>query len=269
MSKYYGVSQLNHGHEYRWIFEKEELEEWIEQFPENETVDVDFPFGGSNSSATLFEPLETNEEIKEFLWRKAEGPDLDDPMLIDIAEYYLTVDTGFGSCTQKFLDKFKLEEEDLVQTDDMYSHMYKSQKMLEELIKSNKYNSIIDKEPYYGFSSNLRYSELCDLYYDYKSTYKKYEATINIDFINDETHYTLTYNIHEENFLDLKRKINIEQILLDITSDKQLSSGTFNIDIVFQQNQKFYDFVEYVFLWNKDLNKLIEKERELEDIMKD
>lgn len=169
MSKYYGVSQSTYGHEYRFIFTKEAIESAIGSFPENESTDCFFPFGGSNCSATTFEPIENDKDAKTFLLRPAKGPDMEDPTLIDIAEYLLTIYTDSDSNTQEFLDRLRLDAKDLEQYDDEFNHLAKSEKMIAELLDSGTdFDDVIDREnPFYGFSSNLRFSTLCDIYDEY------------------------------------------------------------------------------------------------------
>lgn len=180
--KYYGVSQSFHGHEYRWIFTKEEIISQIGEDVWNNITqgedyyglpkespyleDVGFPVGGSNSSATLIETLSNDDEVKEFLTRPADGPDVDDPMLVDIAEYLMTVDVDCASCTQEFLDKFGFTMKELEQLDDRFHHGSESERMIAELLSSgNEYDGIIDRDsPFYGFSSDMRFSELCEIY---------------------------------------------------------------------------------------------------------
>lgn len=188
-AKYYGVSQSFHGHEYRWVFTEEEIISQIGEdvwsditqgedyygLPKESPYleDVGFPIGGSNSSATLIETLSNDDEIKVFLTRPADGPDIDDPMLVDIAEYLLTVDVDCGACTQEFLDKFGFTMKDLEQLDDCYQHKSESERMIAELLSStdayeNGIDGVIDRDnPFYGFSSDMRYSELCDIYEEY------------------------------------------------------------------------------------------------------
>ena len=90
----YGLEQSNHGHLYRWIFTKERLlEQGIEPHDED-CVDILFPIGGSNSSATYFTKLNTEEDIRNFLL-PGYYTDYDDPMLIDIAEGIFTIDTDY------------------------------------------------------------------------------------------------------------------------------------------------------------------------------
>lgn len=190
MNKYYGVSQSRYGHEYRWIFTEEEMISQIgkELFDnlsntygslekENWWVDILFPMGGSNSSATEITYLKDDEAIKAFLTAPALGPDLEDPMLIDIAEYLLTIDVDCGSCTQQFLDKFGLNMRDLEQDDDQYNHRKESERMIAELLSSgNTYDDVIDRDnPFYGDSSDLRFNELCDIYEEYLKTKEEQE----------------------------------------------------------------------------------------------
>jgi len=116
----YGVEQSNHGHLYRWIFTKEGWEELSKDerpFDEDGTlwIDIGCPIGGSNSSATFIKKLYTLDEVKAFLlgsWKT----DLDDPMLVDIAEGIYTIDTDdeyYGSITSRFVELFQIPEEDL------------------------------------------------------------------------------------------------------------------------------------------------------------
>lgn len=178
--KYYGVTQSHCGHEYRWIFTKEEIERNIGEFEDDEYLDVHYPMGGSNSSATHFLPLENDEQVFAFMTGEAEGPDLEDPMLVDIAEYLMTVDTDCGSCTQEFLEKFGLNKKDLEQFDDCYSHRIESERMIAEMLQYEEnlpslasYKAIDRDNPFYGESSDMRYSELCEMYEEF--TLKKEE----------------------------------------------------------------------------------------------
>ncbi len=84
--KYYGVTQYNHGHEYRWIFDGKTISKML-NVSEDKIVDdlngedIGFPIGGSNSSATWFCPIESDEDAKAFLMAAGDGPDLEDPIL--------------------------------------------------------------------------------------------------------------------------------------------------------------------------------------------
>ena len=149
----YYVSQSHCGHEYIWIFDEEGLKTCDEfELIKNEIdkdgnawLDILWPMGGSNSSATYIKRLSSEEDAKNCILSEADGPDSDDPMLIDIAEYLRTVETDCGSVTQRILDKYGLKAKDLTQTDPRY----------DELIGLG-----IKPEDFYGANSDCSYSEL-------------------------------------------------------------------------------------------------------------
>lgn len=154
-----GVSQNRYGHEMRWIFSDAEVYEQVfsplgyDGVPDDIVFDCHWPYGGSNSSATYFKKLKTDEEALAFLKAPAEA-DYDDPELIDLAEFYLTIETDCDSITQKVLDKFNLSADDLGQVDPRY-------KEIQMLIVNNSKLAAIDySNPFYGKSKNLRYSQL-------------------------------------------------------------------------------------------------------------
>jgi len=108
MSKYYGFLQSNHGADHVFVFTEDQLQELFDYYggdmdelptdPE-ETTEIDgFPMGGSNSSASIVTLLETKEDVLSFLQEPALGPDLEDPMLVDMAEYYFGIDNGNWGC---------------------------------------------------------------------------------------------------------------------------------------------------------------------------
>nr|WP_297765848.1 hypothetical protein [uncultured Butyrivibrio sp.] len=165
MKTVYGVSQYNHGHEYRWIFDRDTLKKELEtsDIMGMSGEDISFPIGGSNSSSTWFAELNTLSSVQAFLTGEAEGPDLEDPTLVDIAEYLLTVDTDFGSCTKFFLDKLCLNQEKLTQYDDDEHHRECAKAMIDKLKKAG-YTEFDYDDPFYGRDGNMRYSELCSLY---------------------------------------------------------------------------------------------------------
>lgn len=156
----YGVSQFHHGHEYRWIFSEDVLQEWLSPHwtfdnPEELSyLELHFPFGGSNCSATWIEGLENEAAVQEFLTRIPDGPDSDDPMLVDLAEYLLTIDTGFGSCTAEHLTK-PLEE--YTQYDKRYDL---AAQMLNDLKQVGF--EFDNDNPFYGSSAGMRYNSVCD-----------------------------------------------------------------------------------------------------------
>ena len=151
----YGVSQYYHGSEKVWIFDEKGLlqrfsPEMIdiikEEIKKSGTFceDIHWPIGGSNSSATFIERLDSMEDARKFLVERCDGPDLEDPMLIDLAEYYRSVEVDEGSITQDILDYFNLKAEDLERTDDR----------IEELLSLGYTNA-----DFYGDKRNVRYSE--------------------------------------------------------------------------------------------------------------
>ena len=161
-NKIYGVSQSFHGHEYKYLFDAETLKKELGYVPEDGACeDIRFPIGGSNSSATFFEELKNDDEIKGFLTTCGE-PDYEDPQLVDIAEYLMTISTEEPSCTAKYLDKFGLKAQDLEQYDDCYKRGEKIEKMAKEL---KKYDTEFDCDnPFYGDNRNMTYGEFCEFY---------------------------------------------------------------------------------------------------------
>lgn len=106
---YYGVTQSVHGHEYRWIFEKSVLDKNIydgASAPDHDVIDCGFPIAGSNSSSTTIQRLNTERAIKAFITGPAAGPDTDDPTLVEIGEYCVSVANNHDSYTDKFMQMF-------------------------------------------------------------------------------------------------------------------------------------------------------------------
>lgn len=178
--KYYGVTQSHCGHEYRWIYDEETIKNHIGEIYTNEYENIYFPMGGSNSSATYIIALKNDEEARVFLTSKRE-PDLQDPTLVDIAEYLMTVDTDCGSCTQEFLEKFGLNRKDLEQFDDCYNHRSESERMIAEMLQYEEnlpylasYQAIDRDNPFYGESRDIRYSELCAMYEEFLQKKEKF-----------------------------------------------------------------------------------------------
>ena len=176
MSKYYGVVQSHYGHEYRWIFKEETVRQVLgsEAEPESGALDIRWPMGGSNSSATLFYPIETDEDARAFLTAPGNGPDLEDPTLVDLAEYLVTVETDEG-CAEEFLDRLRLSAEALTQYDDAFGRRESCEQMADELCRYRDFlhrlgtefencEEIDFNDLFYGDSKDMRYSDLCDLY---------------------------------------------------------------------------------------------------------
>lgn len=179
--RYYGVEQSCHGHVYRWIFDEETVSREMlsgGNVPSNICLDMCWPIGGSNSSSTWVMLLDGDNEIGGFL-SGTPGCEYEDPTLCDIAEFYKTVDTGRGSCTSYWLQKFGLTEKECETDDDAESHRKKAEEMIEALaafesnvnhLRYSKYDDLylIDyKNPFYGLSRDMRFSELEELYARY------------------------------------------------------------------------------------------------------
>jgi len=167
-NNYYGVTQLSHGHEYRWIFRGKVLVEALGLNSEEEIIDCSgkdllFPMGGSNASCMWIEKLESDEAAVKYLLAEGDGPDSDDPSLVDIAEYRVTVSNDSNSCTQEIIEKFALDEKDLSQMDDIYHHYAETEKMIKDL-KLSGYKDFDYDNPYYGKNRDMKYSELFNLW---------------------------------------------------------------------------------------------------------
>lgn len=163
---YYGVSQSTHGLEYRWIFEESVLSKEIyhgENIPDEDCIDCRFPIGGSNSSATWIQKLEDDEAIKSFLTAIADGPDSEDPALVDIGEYILAIDNDYNSCTDIFMKKFGFDYDKLEQFDDEAHHRKQVVTMFQKL-KQCGYQGLDYNDPFCGANRDMRFSELCNIY---------------------------------------------------------------------------------------------------------
>lgn len=173
MSKYYGVTQSHYGHEYRWIFEESTVMQHTDGNAPKDTLDIRWPIRGSNSSATEFLPIETDEDAKEFLTAPGSGPDVEDPMLVDLAEYLVTIEVDEG-CADEFLDRLGLSANGLFQYDDKFGRMESSERMVAEMLQYEEnlpelvnYHVIDSESPFYGESRYIRYSELCEMYEEF------------------------------------------------------------------------------------------------------
>lgn len=163
--KYYGVSQMNRGHEYRWIFDDKTLKSRLgtDDVLSMSGENIRFPLEGSDVSATWIQALPDLVTANGFLTAKGDGPDSSDPELIDIAEYLLTVEVDSDSCTKSFLDVLGLDQGSLTQYDDEYGHYNRARAMISDLQKAG-YVGIDYAHPFYGDNSDMRYSELCDIF---------------------------------------------------------------------------------------------------------
>lgn len=168
---YYGVTQFCHGAEHRWIFDEMTLQGILgdKPIPTDGDMDILWPIGGSNSSVTSFELLENDDEIHLFL---IGATDLgDDCLLCDISEYYLTVETDCGSCTEEFIEKFDLDSEELDKTDDCFYRCERMESMIAELTEYESHLSELDALSKMGFAfldeDNLCFSDLCEIYNEF------------------------------------------------------------------------------------------------------
>ena len=163
--KYYGVSQMNRGHEYRWIFDDKTLKSRLgtDDVLSMSGENIRFPLEGSDVSATWIQALPDLVTANDFLTARGDGPDSSDPELIDIAEYLLTVEVDSDSCTKSFLDVLGLDQGSLTQYDDEYGHHNRARAMISDLQKAG-YVGIDYANPFYGDNSDMRYSELCDIF---------------------------------------------------------------------------------------------------------
>lgn len=96
----------------------------------------------------------------KFLTKPAEGPDSEDPELIDIGEYYLTVEVDYGSCTKEWLKKLDLKASDLEQSDDCFGRTAEVERMAQVMGIS---------DPFYDEEyCNMQYSEFVKRYEGFK-----------------------------------------------------------------------------------------------------
>jgi len=185
----YGVEQSNHGHLYRWIFTPESWKSFSEgfdnhEFDENKTkwIDIGCPIGGSNSAATYIAELSSLNEVKGFLLSEY-TTDYDDPTLVDIAESIYTIDTSdnyYGSITKKFVELFQIPENELTKDNSLYEA---TEKMIAEIksFDEEEFSGIDYSNPFYGESSDMRYSELSALLDSYKAAKKGFYIEIAYD----------------------------------------------------------------------------------------
>lgn len=159
----YGVEQSLYGHRYRWIFDEQTLFNKGIPLPSKQQdicEDISFPIGGSNSSATYIVPLENDEQVRDFLLAPYET-DYDDPMLVDIAEGLCTIACDENSITSRYVQKFKIPQNELTKENNLYAE---ANAMILAL-QTWQYDEDIDREsPFYGFSRELRFSELKRIY---------------------------------------------------------------------------------------------------------
>jgi len=177
MSNYYGVSQSDHGHQYRWIFESDKIHDRLGGEPDT-SEDILFPIGGSNSSSTFFTPLNDDIDVIRFLLSPGEI-DKEDPTLCEIGEYALTLGggTGLDDCTQHFLDKYGIYDDAIInRSDDADRHRAKVLQMTEDL-KNAGYMEFDSENPFYGKDRHMRFSDLEAIYENIAMEHVKYRQT--------------------------------------------------------------------------------------------
>jgi hypothetical protein len=101
---YYGIIQSNHGADHVFLYTEDQIkQDFVDTgigvdllpTPTNSPIDLDgYPIGGSNSGAAQIFFLTDEEAAVNFLSQKALGADYDDPELVDLAEYYWSIDRG-------------------------------------------------------------------------------------------------------------------------------------------------------------------------------
>ncbi len=165
-----GVAQAHCGHYYRWLFTKEEVNR---QFKENDidleleddiAEDILWPMGGSNSTATSFTLFESDEDIKKYL-TTPEPLDSEDPMLVEIAEYMCDpcIDGDDGDITYPYMEKLGLSYEECSFREDCEKYHIFTEIMVLALENCNCMDFDF-LNPFYGQNSDMRFSELCELY---------------------------------------------------------------------------------------------------------
>ena len=156
---YYTVIQSCHGADHKWIFKEETISNDVfDGGPVPDEADIGcWPIGGSNSSDAHIRKVNSEEEVLDFLTAPCDGPDAEDPMLVDLAEYYCSVDTDYGSCTAYFLQRFELV------LNSIDYRLEEAQKMIQAL-QERGYDDFDYSKPFYGANRCMRYSELCEIY---------------------------------------------------------------------------------------------------------
>ena len=227
----YGLEQSNHGHLYRWIFTKESLLKQGIDPHDGDWRDMLFPIGGSNSSATYITKLSTEEEIKNFLLADY-NTDYDDPMLVDIAEGILTIDTDdayYGSITSEFVKHFGIPEDELTKANSL---MVQAQSLI-AAIKEHDINecSGIDYEsPFYGESREMRLSELEEILDKFKKQKAEEQEQWIIGICNTACDGVILLSFYGTE-KEIKTKL-VNNVQSDRSNDDSYEYGTETVDEV-------------------------------------
>lgn len=163
----FGVSQIEKKIEYRWLFKEQQILSALGikcgSLAEEADMDCDFPIHGNGyTSSTLFVELDSYDQIFDFLYKKADGPDCEDPTLSAIGNYTLRVDIGYDSITKEYLDAFCIDEMDpaLIQEDGRRAEILKKV----EILKRKGFVRFDYENPFDGQNSNMTYSQFCILF---------------------------------------------------------------------------------------------------------
>ena len=150
---YIGAIQASHGHDYLFLFTMEEVKKKFEEneieldyIPKSENengacYDILWPMGGSNSSATTLYYLEGKKAAKDFLTRGCWGPDSEDPMLIDLAEYVWSIETDEGHA-KEILDEYGINPEDYTQYDERVKELEEKYGLTTDDLYSDKWSDV-------------------------------------------------------------------------------------------------------------------------------
>lgn len=167
MSRLFGVEQEHYGADNRWIFTEEAIVEQTGEPVEDGDLIESWPIGGSNSGPSSIVELKTDQDIIDFLTGDAYGV-YDDPMLCDCGEYYLSIDTDdrvWGSVTGEYVKKLGLNPAELSKNDDCYGSCATIE-AIADYFREIGYDDFDYEDPFYGEDSEMRLSELIDLYHE-------------------------------------------------------------------------------------------------------
>ncbi len=169
---YYGVIQANNVHDYVHIYTYEQirgefdlykLDKNLLPLPGEEDnkacLDILWPIGGSNSSASFITLLNGEKEAIDFITQAAWGLDYDDPLLVVIAEYGWSLDTNEG-CMKDILERYGLNAGDYEQRDERAEEICKEygleyNDLYDDDIREIRYSEVEEKLPRVLAEKNL------------------------------------------------------------------------------------------------------------------
>lgn len=161
---YYLVNQFNHGAEHKWVFNENQLAEQVYRgapIPDEDEQPY-WPIGGSNCAPSQIYKTNSDDEIRDFLLSPGDGTEYEDPMLVDIAEYYCSVDVDDIWCHESYTGE-TMQRLGIKCNDTFDGRYEEAEKMISALQKA-EYTDFDYGNPFYGENRSMRYSELCDLY---------------------------------------------------------------------------------------------------------